>query len=146
MGNHPSKNRRIETVDKMNNHLIILGIAVLLICVGLSGCDELTDTNMVSFNELRDHLGKYVGKEITVKGYVSQTLKEPLSSGYAGWAFFHESNPNENPQAGMAYINLLLPENITLYRGWYKVTGLVEESQGIITIFATIDVTSAEAI
>ena len=29
----------------MNNHLIILGIVVLLICVGLSGCNEIINNN-----------------------------------------------------------------------------------------------------
>jgi len=29
----------------MNKHLIVLGIAVLLICVGLSGCEELNTEN-----------------------------------------------------------------------------------------------------
>ena len=30
-----------EEKGKMNKHLIIIGIAVLLICVGLSGCNEI---------------------------------------------------------------------------------------------------------
>ncbi len=50
MGNHPSKNRRIETVDKMNKHLIILGIAVLLLAVGLSGCFDMDISELTQFS------------------------------------------------------------------------------------------------
>ena len=63
MGNHPSKNRRIETVDKMNKHLIILAIAVLLICVGLSGC---LSGNYVHVNDLVDNPNEYLGKTVIV--------------------------------------------------------------------------------
>lgn len=54
MGNHPSENRRIGLnvneigswrKETMNKHLLILGIAILLICVGLSGCNEQTGTS-----------------------------------------------------------------------------------------------------
>ena len=129
----------------MNKNLIIFGLAVLLVCVGLSGCFD--NDNEISFSELRDHFSKYVGKTVTIRGYVGQTEKYqyPVDD-YTSWAFFYESNPFENPQAGMEYIMLLLPTNITVYRGWYKIMGLVEESGGIITIFANIKVTSAEAV
>lgn len=34
----------------MNKHLIILSIAVLLICVGLSGCEELSDIKKIDID------------------------------------------------------------------------------------------------
>ena len=55
----------------MNKKFVILGMAVLLICIGLSGCNEQNDDdNIISVEELNSHLAKYIGKEITVDGYL----------------------------------------------------------------------------
>lgn len=54
MGNHPSENRRIGLnvneigswrKETMNKQLLIVGIAILLLAVGLSGCNEQTGTS-----------------------------------------------------------------------------------------------------
>jgi len=127
----------------MKKQLMIVGIIVLLISVGLSGCTDNTGSKELSYNELRDHIGKYIDTEITVKGYVSQVFSE---SGRQVGAFFHESNPVEYPQAALSYIYLFLPGNTTLYTGLYKVTGIVVGTQGIYPFFARINVTSVQVI
>ena len=49
----------------MNNRLLILGIAVLLLAVGLSGCNEKV---VVSIEDVNKHPSNYLNQTITVRG------------------------------------------------------------------------------
>jgi len=47
----------------MNKHLMVLGITVLLICVGLSGCNETSDTN-----DIEEGIAEYnIGESVIVE-------------------------------------------------------------------------------
>ena len=70
----------------MNKHLIILAIAVLLICVGLSGCEEKTYTDSTAeittnmLNSLRNI--KSYGYS-TIGSIISNDVKTGITEGYA---------------------------------------------------------------
>jgi len=54
----------------MKKQLIIVGIAVLLVFVGLSGCEQLSGET--SIKEIQDHANNYIGKTVTIRGqYIS---------------------------------------------------------------------------
>lgn len=50
----------------MKKHLIITLVAVLLICVSLSGCFDIGLTNI---GDIQANPEEYLGKEVKVKGY-----------------------------------------------------------------------------
>jgi len=69
----------------MNKHLIVLGIAVLLICVGLSGCTEFS---LDSFNSEVDpviqraepYINKIETNNIDLRAYANSILSNCLSN------------------------------------------------------------------
>lgn len=54
---------------KMKKQLIISLMAVLLICVGLSGCNESDRNNVVSIREIRQHPNNFINENVTVKAF-----------------------------------------------------------------------------
>lgn len=62
----------------MKKQIIILGIAVLLICVGLSGCEEISD----SLSSGDDELVEFSCWEVTTEWYTSHTDIEVKDSFY----------------------------------------------------------------
>jgi len=121
--------------ENMRKQLVIIGIIALLVCVGLSGCQQTkNNSNVISLQELSEHLPRYVGKNITIEGYISNFI----SSGIA-LLWDSESTPRY-------IIQLNFNSNeITLYKGMYRITG-VASSSSLPNIDAVVDVISAEAI
>jgi uncharacterized membrane protein len=119
----------------MNKQLVIIGIIALLITVGSSGCNELSDNannqNLISFDELSNHLPKYIGKNVTIEGYVEMVI--PPIARFVDRA----SYPNY-----LVWLNY--PRTITLYTGMYRIKGIVTQGQD--NINPGINVISAEAI
>jgi len=56
----------------MKKQLILVGIIVLLICVGLSGCSNLTLTNI---GDISANPEKFLNKEVTVEGGCASTIE-----------------------------------------------------------------------
>jgi len=46
--------------------IILIGIIVLLVCVGLSGCDQFS--NAISSTDIRNHPNNYIGKTVVLIG------------------------------------------------------------------------------
>lgn len=63
----------------MNRHLIVLGIAVLLICVGLSGCTEETDTYIAKPQKQVTEAQIGIDKSLEKKDLYIQFLEERLN-------------------------------------------------------------------
>ncbi len=105
---------------KMKKQLIIVGIIVILLTVGLSGCNEQNNNtynqNLISFDELSNHLPKYIGKNVTIEGYVEMVV--PPIARFVDRA----SYPNY-----LVWLNI--PRSITLYTGMYRITGTVSQDQ-----------------
>ena len=57
--------------EKMNKKLIIFGIAILLICIGLSGCEESNNNSNISFKSDKE---KIIGNWIITELYIGNTL------------------------------------------------------------------------
>lgn len=119
----------------MKNQLIIIGVIAILITVGLSGCNN-NDAGITSFKELMDNPPQYYNKNITMKGYIENTV--PNASGGPYNAFFYDSATNTQ-----YVLVLIVPSNIDIHIGNYKITGTVLKQ-----IYATpkIQVISAVAI
>lgn len=121
----------------MKNKLIILGIAVLFICVGLSGCNELSGT--VSLRDIKDHPNKYLEQAITVDGYYS-----------AG--FIASSNsPKSESEAMEVVTTMLMIENnqdsVTLYEGGkYRFTGVLKEKTVLFQTTIYLEVSKVESL
>ena len=49
---------------KITKILLLIGIAILLLTVGLTGCE----TNIISINELKNNADSYLNETVTVKG------------------------------------------------------------------------------
>jgi len=97
----------------MKKQFIIVGIIVLLVCVGLSGCNENVLVGDLSPGEVRQHTDKYLGKTVTVRGYYSLGLILPS---------IDANNPNILTEA----IQVQLPEGIKCYdSSQYRFTGVV---------------------
>jgi hypothetical protein len=56
----------------MKKQTIVVGIIILLIIVGLSGCNEQTDE--VSIIEIKQHVNKYLNQTVTVIGEYWKTI------------------------------------------------------------------------
>ena len=121
----------------MNEHLIIFGIVILLICVELSGCNQIVNDDTVSFQELNNHLAKYIGKNITMVGYIGEVIGK--GQGEYGANFYDSSS---NPTY---VIYLEIPADIDVYRGMYKIEGIVREASLSVYV-AVIEVTVAQAL
>ena len=117
----------------MKKQLVIIGIVALLFCVGLSGCNQqIGNSSLVSFQELTEHLPKYIGKNVTLEGYVALTVP--------GYANFYDSASNSR-----YIVQLFFSNNITLYTGMYRITGIVRSLQ-MVSVYPLVEVISAEAI
>lgn len=107
-------------------------VIILVIICSLTGCinvDGIVNDN-VSFQELHEHLGKYVGEEVTIKGYVDGVVQGSHTIG------FYDASLNP------CYVILLKNvSNVNIYRGWYTITGTVGSAQ---LYTCVIDVISAE--
>ena len=128
--------------DKMKKQLLTAGITLALFTVLLSGCvnesSSPVENNLVSFKELNDHLAKYIGQKITIEGYIGEGFGKYLGTPYV--TNFCDSSSN-TPQY---CVLLTIPSNITIYRGMYRIIGMVGEHN--VTSIPMIDVTSAEAL
>jgi|GEM_PF-5618296 len=122
----------------MRKQLVIFGIIVLLVTVGLSGCEQTGNSNLVSFQELTEHLPKYIGKTVTIEGYVASTM--PGFANTPGVANMYDTASNPH-----YIIQLSVPNEITLYTGMYRITGTAQASPLSIS-YPFVNVTSAEAI
>jgi len=104
----------------MKKQLVIIGIIIILLAVGLSGCNEQSNNtsnqDVVSFEELSNHLPKYIGKNVTIEGYVEMVV--PPIARFVDRA----SYPNF-----LVWLNI--PNSITLYTGMYRITGTVTQGQ-----------------
>ena len=115
----------------MKKQLIIIGIIVLLITVGLSGCFENELSGDLSPGEVRQHTDKYIGKIVTVRGYYSLGLILP-------------SMDSNNPNILTETIQIILPEGIKCYDGsQYRFTGIIIEGM---FHYACLNATKVEAI
>jgi hypothetical protein len=121
----------------MKKQLVIVGIAILLICVGLSGCEQKGNSNLVSFQELTEHLTKYIGKTVTLEGYIAFTT--PGFNDTPGAATMYDSASNHQ-----YVVQLSVPSSITLYTDMYRITGIVKDSP-IGSGNPLVNVSSAEA-
>jgi len=51
----------------------IIGIVVLLICVGLSGCEEV-GVGLTNIGDIQANPNDYIGKEVTVEGTCNDVI------------------------------------------------------------------------
>ena len=109
----------------MNKQLIIIGIAVLFICVGLSGC---INTNVNNFKDIHEHLAKYIGTEVTLEGYITTIMGKSLAQDGFQDTYTAELFPSSDIEQDYRYvITLQIPADINVYTGMYKITGIVKE-------------------
>jgi len=95
---------------------MIVGIIVILLAVGLSGCSE---TKLTTVTQIREHTNDYIGKTVTIKGTC-----------YGGddnspYAIFDEGYNN---MYALNLNNVVKPSK--LYSGTlYKFTGIVRDAE-----------------
>ena len=104
----------------MKKQLVIVGIAILLICVGLSGCEQKGNSNLVSFQELTENLPKYMGKTVTLEGYIAFTQQGLNDT--PGVATMYDSALNYQ-----YVVELNVPSSITLTTEMWRIIGTVGE-------------------
>lgn len=63
----------------MKKQLVVIGIVAMLVCVGLSGCQN-TGKNIVSIGELNANPEKYINKTVTVRGFIVVNIIEDTSN------------------------------------------------------------------
>ena len=113
--------------------------ALLIIVASVTGCISVDGiiNNNTSFKELHEHLGKHIGEEVTVRGYI-----EMVSS------FNTQVDATILFDAAYDAHYLILLTNISdvnICRGWYTITGTVESNNMLSVYTCTIAVTSAKA-
>lgn len=122
----------------------MFGIIFVLLIIELSGCvdqqvNEQTnqfENNIISFEELYGQLEQYIGKNVTIEGYVEHGMGKNISLPYAtSFCDSNLSNPNY-------CVLLYVPTNVIIYMGRYRITGMAGEHND--TSIPTIDVISAE--
>jgi len=108
----------------MKKQLIIVGIIVLLICVGLSGCNETS----YSFDEVNlDN----IGKTVTIEVYLQVTPKGGWETNWTGVLYSKELGQTGGTyyvKEGTDSVNLIFPSdfNVSGLSGNHcRVTGLV---------------------
>ena len=121
----------------MKKQLIILIVAVLLLVVGLCGCNNLSGT--VSLKEIKEHPNKYLNQTISVEGY------------YSGGLIMSTTSPQSESEAMEAVTTALAIENnqnsITLYEGGkYRFTGILSEKTLFWNPYIYLNVTKVEAL
>jgi hypothetical protein len=104
----------------MKNQLAIIGIIVLFVFVGLSGCEQKENGNLVSFKELTDNFPKYLGKTVTLEGYIAFTQQGLNDT--PGVATMYDSALNYQ-----YVVELNVPSSITLTTEMWRITGTVGE-------------------
>jgi hypothetical protein len=104
----------------MKKQLAIIGIIVLFVFVGLSGCEQKENSNLVSFQELTDNLPKYLGKTVTLEGYIAFTT--PGLNDTPGVATMYDSAENYQ-----YVVELNVPSSIALTTEMWRITGTVGE-------------------
>jgi hypothetical protein len=105
---------------KMKKQLAIIGIIVLFVFVGLSGCEQKENSNLVSFQELSDNLPKYLGKTISLEGYIA--FVQPGLNDTSGVATMFDSAENYQ-----YVVELNVPSSIMLTNEMWRITGIVGE-------------------
>jgi hypothetical protein len=106
----------------MKRHLIAIGLVFLLLAVGLSGC---TNTKIDNFKDIHENLDSYIGKEVTLEGYVAaisgkSSAQDGLKDSYIA-DFLPSSDTNDTKYS----ILLSIPPDIDVIKGMYKITGIV---------------------
>jgi len=128
----------------MRKQMYMVIILICVITIGLCGCISednsmsgfLQDDTLVSFEDLDLHLARYIGEEITIEGYVAGAMDlGGLSAGT-----FSDSPSNAKYAISIIYDS----SNVTIYRGLYRLTGVVEELQYYPMYICQLDVKSAE--
>jgi hypothetical protein len=104
----------------MKKQLAIIGIIVLFVFVGLSGCEQKENSNLVSFQELTDNLPKYLGKTVTLEGYIA-FIQTGLNN-TSGVATMYDSADNYK-----YVVELNVPSSIILTNEMWRITGKVGE-------------------
>ena len=105
----------------MTKQLISIGIIILFFSVGLSGCNS--DTGIISFQELIENSTKYIGQNVTMKGYIGYTIINESGGPYI--AYFYDSASNAQ------YVLVAkVPPDIELHIGMYKITATVVKAIG----------------
>jgi hypothetical protein len=104
----------------MKKQLAIIGIIVLFVFIGLSGCEQKENSNLVSFKELTGNLPKYLGKTVTVEGYIA--FIQPGVNNTSGVATMYDSVENYQ-----YVVELNVPSSIALTTEMWRITGTVGE-------------------
>jgi hypothetical protein len=118
----------------MTKQVLIIGFIVLFMSVGLSGCNDNSDTGIISFQQLLNNSTKYFGQNITMKGYIGETIANESGGPYI--AYFYDSSSNAQ------YVLVAkVPSDIELHIGMYKITATVVNA-----IYATPKLTIISAV
>jgi len=104
----------------MKKQLAIIGIIILFVFVGLSGCQQNENSNLVSFKELTNNLPKYLGKTVILEGYIA--FIQPGLNDTPGVATMYDSAENYQ-----YVVELNVPSNITLTNEMWRITGTAGE-------------------
>jgi len=118
---------QIKTLLKITTLLII--VASVTGCISVDGIIN----NNTSFKELHEHLGKHIGEEVTIRGYVGEVIPG-----------FDTANLYDASSNAYYMIMLNNVSDANIYRGWYTITGTVE-SDMLSLYTCIIDVTSVKA-
>jgi hypothetical protein len=79
---------------------------------------RIKEPEVVSFEELHNHLAEYIGKEVSIIGYVDVVIDSSK-------ALIYHDVPFHGPI--LLYVIRLISIDTKLYRGWYKATGIIQE-------------------
>ena len=93
--------------------------------------------DIVTFEEINNHLAKYINKEIIIEGYVGEVIGKETMNSYM--ANFYDSSSYH-----MYVICLDISSDIDIYRGLYRIKGIVKESDLVVPFIAKIEVNYAE--
>jgi len=108
--------------EKLKKHLIVIGIIVLLLAVGLSGCEEsISNVGITNIGDITANPEDYYGKEVTIEGSCMSNLIL------------------DDSEHSMEY------KYHTTLLGLYRVTGIIKHEQGVLFDYF-LDVTNVKAL
>ena len=110
----------------MKKQLVILGISVLLICIGLSGCNEV-GVGLTNIGDITANPNDYIGKEVTIEGSCGSVIG------------------NYGVITDLGGHNILYNYQNSL-NGNYRLTGMIQKGTGMYASSYVIVVNKAKAI
>lgn len=120
----------------MNKKILYIGILVILIFIGLSGC--ISETSIKDINE---HPNDYIDKEVTIQGFYGGNFPAAYSA-----KSIYQKNEGNNDVIAAKFNGEQVDVNGLILNAEYKFTGIVKSGEYTGVNYVYIEVIKFEAI